>query len=255
MRPRRWAVAVTTVPSRRLELLPRTLASLEAAGWPTPRLCVDGCDATGARWYEATFGRPVSARHGPMRVTAHWILTAVELYLREPFAERYAVFQDDLVLVRNLRAYLDLCPFPEKGYWNLLSNSINERVVAGQPAGTWVEAACIRSGGPVVDGKRQQGGKGAVALVFNRDSLLTMLRHQHVVDKTQDMAGGHEKVDGMIVTALHFQGYREWVHCPSLVQHTGDLSTRPPFRKQPAAKTFPGEDFDALSWLPAGVRA
>ena len=45
MRPSRWAYGVTTVPSRRDNLLPITLGSLRKAGFDKPRLARDAMDA------------------------------------------------------------------------------------------------------------------------------------------------------------------------------------------------------------------
>ena len=112
-----WAYGVTTVPRRRDDLLPRTLASLRAAGWDSPRLFVDGDDDT-VSW-SREFGLPVTARKPLVRVTGNWLLGMVELYVRDPHADRYAIFQDDVVFCRNARAYLDSVPAPERGYMNL----------------------------------------------------------------------------------------------------------------------------------------
>jgi hypothetical protein len=48
-------------------------------------------------------------------------------------------------------------------------------------------------------------------------------------------------------------GWSEYVHMPSLLQHTGEESTLENGRHVPAG-TFPGEDFDARVYLgPAQV--
>ena len=39
-KPLRWVYGVTTVPERRADLLPRTLVSLDRAGFPSPRIFV-----------------------------------------------------------------------------------------------------------------------------------------------------------------------------------------------------------------------
>jgi hypothetical protein len=51
-------------------------------------------------------------------------------------------------------------------------------------------------------------------------------------------------------------GFTEYVHAPSLVQHTGEVSSMgnpwddtPGAKRYPFAQTFPGKDFDPLTLL------
>jgi hypothetical protein len=57
----------------------------------------------------------------------------------------------------------------------------------------------------------------------------------------------------MIVTAMKRAGWKEYVHNPSLLQHTGDgqttLGNHIGNDRWPGADSFPGEEFDALSLL------
>src|SRR5688572_13834079 len=96
----RWAYGVTTVPKRRRDLLPRTLGSLAAGGFAAPWLFVDGCDELPG--WRAEFVAPgraagVTCRYPLVRAYANWGLALGELWLRDPHADRYAVFQDDFV--------------------------------------------------------------------------------------------------------------------------------------------------------------
>lgn len=231
-----WAYAVTTVTARRHDLLPRTLASLRAGGFDRPRLCVDG-DSDGESW-RREFGLETTARYPQIRTFGNWVLTLAELYIRDPHADRYAVFQDDFVCVRNLRGYLEAVPYPENGYLNLYTFPRNQRLA---PADT--------------DGRQKVGwyagsqrGWGAVALVFSREAVQLLLTARHMVERPVDRKRGWKAVDGGIVTAFVKAGWREYVHNPSLVQHTGHHSSMAN-RPQPQALSFPGEDFDALTLL------
>jgi hypothetical protein len=91
-------------------------------------------------------------------------------------------------------------------------------------------------------------GRGAVALVFDRDTVITLLTHQHMVTRPLDAHRGWKAVDGGVVTALQKAGWEERVHNPSLVQHTGMLSA---MRNRPhkQAVSFRGKDFDATELL------
>src|SRR5689334_3053216 len=100
-----WSVGVTTVPARAGVMLPRTLASLAAGGFDRPRLFVDGSDDVQS--WKAMFRLPASCRWPRVKPFGNWVLALWELWLREPDADRWAIFQDDLVCVRNLRPYLE----------------------------------------------------------------------------------------------------------------------------------------------------
>lgn len=233
-----WSYGVTTVPERKETHLPRTLASLNKAGWGRPGLFIDGGRA---RDYDTKY--EATARSRPVRVAGHWHLTLLELYHREPSADLYAVFQDDVIFCRNVRRYVESCRCPPGGYMNLFTFRENEQVVLGRGPG-WHEAAYI-------DGaKTRQGGKGALALIFPRDACVALLCHPHLLERATDARRGHKAIDGGVVTSLNLAGYKEYVHNPSLVQHTGDHSTIGN-NCQAKALTWPGEDFDAetlLSW-------
>lgn len=240
----KWAYGVTTVPARRKGCLSRTLVSLCAAGFPEPRLFVDG-DRDGLSW-QREFERETTARYPATGIVGAWMLAAWELYMRNPAADRFAVFQDDLTAYRNLRKYLE-GSWPERGYVNMFTFRENERI-ASRPRG-WYEGADVEGGsGQVYHGKRQQSGRGAVALAFTREAFQDLLRSDHLVRKPLSAAHGDRRVDGSIVEAMNKAGWREYVHNPSLVQHTGDVSTIGN-RRGRQALTFLGESYDATDLL------
>lgn len=229
-----WAYGVTTVPSRRDSLLPRTLDSLKRAGFPSPRLFVDGCQPEYAGSWHDEFGLEVTTRWPTIRTFGNWTLGLAELYIREPHADRYAMFQDDFITYPNLRPYLEDCPYPEKGYWNLYTFPSNQTLCPKDEAGNRREGWFLAN----------QMGRGAVALVFDRLTVHTLLTHQHMVERPMDPRRGHRSIDGGIVTALRKAGWSEYCHNPSLVQHTGDISSmgNKPHKK---AESWRGEEFDA----------
>lgn len=231
-RPVRWAYGLTTVPQRRHKLLPRTLTSLKRAGFDTPRLFVDG-DRDGLSWYRE-FGLETTARHTNCRTYGTWILGLGELFIREPQADRYAMFQDDFVTCLNLRAYLDAIPMPALGYWNLYTFPQNQALCPPKHVGFY---------------ESNQYGRGAVALVFNRETVLTLLTSRYMAERPLDPHRGWKSVDGGVITCLKGCGWKEYVHNPSLVQHTGMTSSMGNLPHK-LAESFRGEDFDLLSLLP-----
>lgn len=220
---------MTTVPQRRNDLLPRTLASLRGAGFDKPRLFIDG--VKDVRDYEE-LGLPCTTRHPNVSIAGNWILALWELYIRNPEATRYAVFEDDFVTYKNLRQYLEACEYPKQGYWNLYTFPVNQALAPADTIGWYLS---------------NQRGKGAVALVFSREAITTLLGCRHVLDGPQS-ARSFNRTDGVIVNSFAGVGWKEYVHSPSLVQHTGEVSTIGK-RKHPLAESFQGEDLDATELL------
>jgi len=233
-----WEYAVTTVGSRMVTTLPTTLRSLAAGGFTEPDLYVDGI--LSSEDIDASLLLPVNRVHERHNVGtfSHWHLTLLDMYSRNPWAEFYAIFQDDLICVKNLKEYLQNCQYPEKCYLNLFSFMENEVTIAGRTG--WVEA--YRSA------KGNQLGRGAVGLVFKHDVCEALLSQPHMITRRTDALRRHHSLDGAIVQAMNGSGFSEYVHAPSLLQHTGEQSSMGN-RKHPLAKTFPGEDFDALTLL------
>lgn len=254
MRTIKWAYGVTATPKRKNDLLPRTLSSLADAGFPSPRLFVDGILNSEATEWEDRFNLLVTPRYPKVRTFTNWVLALAELYLREPTARRYAIFQDDIVCCLNLRQYLDLIQYPDgrdgkpRGYLNLYTFPQNEELAAVENR----ESNDSKGESSKVEPKKMVGfypsdqkGKGAQALVFNRECVQDLLTQTHMIMRVQDVTRGHKAIDGGIVTALAKVGWIEYVHYPSLVQHTGMQSSMGNM-PQPLAPSFRGEDYDAL---------
>jgi hypothetical protein len=226
-----WEYGITTVLSRRDIEFPRTLHSIQSSGFDHPRLFIDGCTPSQASMYDI-FELPVTCRDR-VRTAANWVLSLYELWTRNPNADRYAIFQDDFVCVRNLRTYLEESPYPEKGYQNLYTFPANESLKPDGKYGWY---------------KSNQLGYGAVALVFNNEAVMALLGQNYLVERFKDADRGHRAIDGGIVEAMKAVGWSEYVHSPCLIQHIGDVSSMGNSRHAKAL-SFRGESFDALSLL------
>ena len=233
----RWSYGVTTVPDRvDSGLTKQTLDSLWRAGFKDPHVFVDGRTSS----YEV----PMTTRCPPTRIAPHWILSLAELYLRYTGADRFAVFQDDLAACSNLRLYLEGVAYPEKGYLNLFTFLGNEDVVRGKPDG-WYKSHLL-------DGSDHlQSGRGALGLVFDREAVLTLLGSRWLWEEFQDVQFGWRKIDGKVANAMNRAGFFEYVHNPSLLLHTGEISTKG--ASDPPALTFRGEAWNALESLPCSA--
>lgn len=245
-----FAYGVTTHESRRKDLFPRTLESLCRAGFDRPRLFVD--HSRDLHGYADEFGLPVTVRGSDasgngVRTAANWHLALMELYVREPNALRYAIFQDDMVTVLGLREYLEKCHWPKDAYLNLYTFPPPRQVEPTDHKnfkGWYLAKRRATDGGPT--------GQGAVALVFDHETVVRLLSSRQFVERHQCTVRGFKSIDGGITEALDAVGVMEYVHWPSLVQHTGDESSRAErkgFAPYPTAPSFPGEEWDARTLL------
>lgn len=261
-----WAIGVTAVPSRRRDLLPQTLGGLRHAGFDQEvRLFVDGCDHAEAASFEREFRLPVSARNPKLRVAMAWHLAFLELWLRNPEADRFCIVQDDVIFARNLRQYLEAVPWIPRSYL--------------------VPYWYPYKGGPLRGARRKveqgwnetmQCGLGALMLIFDREAAIALLSAEHLIRRPLDAVMGWRKVDGGIVESMkkatvwdgdnaRRQPIKEYAHYPSLVKHTGHTSTMNKSNTLTASQadrqanyvwpddkracSFPGIEFDCLSLL------
>lgn len=245
----RWAVGVTSVDERARTLLPKTLLSLRKAGFDDPRLFIDGVQRNPLE--DQGWTLESTCRWPNIRTWGNWLLGLTELLVRNPSAERFGMFQDDLVACLNVRQYLDACPWPCQGYLNLYTFASNQSLAPkrgpGSP-GCWFEARERDSSRTLDCGRKMQTGRGAVGLCFTRQAVVDLLGSKTVAEKCLDPHRGWNKVDGCVVDAMNLAGWREWVHDPSLLQHVGFKTT---MGSQPhlQATSFMGEDFDAMQLL------
>lgn len=215
---------VTTVPERADELLPRTLDSLRRAGFDSPLLFVDGkSNVAGA-----------TTCRTQIRAPSHWLLSMLELYLRCPTADRYVMFQDDIVCCTGLRAYLESVDVSQERYFNLYSFSKNNLDPQCEPG--WY--------------RPEFRGLSAAGLMFSRKGMVTVLSQESILKRLQTTWRRRRCIDGTVAAAMSSAGYVEVVHHPSLIQHTGMVSAMGNPRYSPA-KTFPGEGFDATRFMGA----
>ena len=251
----RWAYGVTTIPRRFDTTLPTTLQSLHKAGFDRPTLFVDGYNTPQSLRANLSAKSPwlvdldVVCRYDVIGAFGNWMLAILELFIRNPTADRYALFQDDLLSVRDLKYYLEETPFPQKGYVNLLTHQSNETYATDERKSTpgFFEAR------PLNPGDSWQAGRGALGLVFDRDGLIALFSNTHMlrhsIPDPKQPTRYLMSIDGGVVSAMNLAGYREYVHYPSLLFHTGMQSTIGPTHRYAPSKTFPGDEFSTLCWI------
>jgi len=229
----RWAYGVT-VTSRPTSTLQRSLDSLRKAGFPSPHIFADGK-------VDVPSDLVVTRREHQSGAWPNWILSAHELYQRDPHATAYALFQDDILLTRNVATFLENTHWPDDGYLNLYTATQNGR---GEE---WFRAV--------------EPGKGALALVFSNSVFRKLLTSSTTLDHRKG-ANGHKRIDVAVSNALAESGIVEFVHDPSLVQHQVPKTVVDvPYRNSTLghnygahAPSFPEEHFDCMTLIPTPQR-
>lgn len=246
--PIKWAYGITTVPIRRTTTLPVTIQSLIMAGFDTPRLFID-IQAKPylpdlVKEYQTDFGLEITIRDTNIRTFGNWILALMELYIRHPHADRYALFQDDIIACTNLREYLDHVQYPNAGYINLITYPQNDKEKHRHALVMQIDANTMTGWYP-----SNQMGKGAQGLVFNRDAVLLLLSNHNILKRPQSDKGW-QNIDGGINEVMKRAGYIEYVHTPSLITHINDGTTMGDERvhpqEQPPIQSFRGQTWDAM---------
>ena len=222
-----FSFAITSCDSRmKSGALNETVDQLNKAGFPTNQLvkAIDGVDGE------------------PYGMFGNWILTAWELWLRNPKSDFYCIFQDDIICCKNLKPYLQATLSPHANcYFNLYCGRSNTDHVMQ----LGLDDQRKRKGWHISN----QNGRGALGLVFPRPVFMHLLSSQEMVSHPQEPEGTRG-IDKTICLAFRRLGIKEMVHYPSLIQHRDEndvVSTR---RPQPGrvSPCFVGEEFDAMSF-------
>ena len=184
----------------------------------------------------------VTCRQPQVGAWANWLLAAHELYLRDPNADAFAIFQDDILLSANVQAYLERIEWPQAGYLNLYTSKHNRDVPNG-----W--------------SRPHSASRGALALAFKREAMQTLLTLDATLSHrlTDD---GHKRIDVAVQQALASAGIQEYVHSPSLAQHQISVNSDVPAGNSTLGHeyfaeslTFRGERFDCLTLLERADKA
>jgi hypothetical protein len=230
----RWAYGITTVPERSDYLLPTAIKSLASGGFDCPVLFVDGCRYPFQDEDYERFGLKVINRAPAIGTAGTWVLALWELYVRDPEATHFALFQDDIVMSQNVRQYIEHCRYPwtEAAYLNLCTYPQNQDLLGDEEG--WHPS--------------NQKGRGAQALVFDRHVMTTLLASPRLVESFLDTRKSHRNLDGKVNRAMVTAGVKEYVHNPSLVTHVGDKSTIKGNNPELRMPSFRGQEFDTLKW-------
>jgi hypothetical protein len=228
-----WSYGITAVPSRVYDLLPRTLESLAKAGFNEPTVFMDGQVIDMEALYFVHNG-PLVIHRPRIGHFANWINSLYYLYTTNPKAKFFALFEDDLLAVSNLRTYIEQCYQPTRGYFNLVTHDQNYIPIKRKPG--WHQP--------------KYKGKGALGLVLSSDVVQVLIRSTNLESYLR--SDKRKAADGYVMTTLTVMRYKEYVHSPGLLQHTGLISTLD--HKYGYMNSFPGEDYNPLELLKGGEK-
>lgn len=227
----RIVCGVTTVASRFDGTLQTALESIANGGFPKPSIFVDGCSDVNRY---TPLGDLVSGRYPPHGCVGNWVTGLWSLFIHNRSADVYVMFQDDIIMSRNVCQYLQRTPPDSKSYFNLYTVPSAEGAKPDNMTHGWYR--------PV------EHGQGALGLAFNNEVVRKILTNQRVVDKVSSAGNPKTNLDGMLCDMLMDQGIQEYVHFPSIVQHNGHVSTLGT-RPRPTPNSFRGMDFDFMELL------
>ncbi|QEH33013.1 hypothetical protein OJF2_15080 [Aquisphaera giovannonii] len=204
---RSWAAGVTAS-SRPTPTLDWTLDSLGRAGWPGAHLFADG-DVRGSPRHEHL---PRTVRRPAAGAWPNYYLGLGELLARSPEADAFLMVQDDVLFYdrQDVRAYLEaiLWPADPPGLVSLYCSACYSR-----PGSGWHRL-------------EEPWAWGALAFVFPRPVLEAFLADPDVRGHRWGGTLGDRKagIDALIGRWAARRGIPIHYPCPSLAQHTGDIS-------------------------------
>lgn len=123
IRPKTWSYGVLTSPPAITSTLPATLASLAAAGFDKPTLFINGGTAEAFQ----QFGLPTFSRSHALQ-NGVWHFAALELYLRSPLADFYALFDDDASLRTGSRADFEKSSDSQPNKWMFTRDAFRDEI-------------------------------------------------------------------------------------------------------------------------------
>ena len=202
---RRWSVAVTTSP-RRHSVLEACLESIARAGWDDVLLFMDGTVRVPPQFSHL----PTSWREHPLGACTAWYVCLMELVARQPDADAYVIFQDDVLLHlgERLRDYLQLALWPaaRPGLVSLYNPGLIQR----------------RGWHPLP----RDWDWGTLAVVFPAGLARQFLSDPAVVRSCLPAkTGTHRPIPDMVRGWTRRAQVTIWCPSPSLTQHMGATST------------------------------
>lgn len=203
-----WATAVMAAP-REENYLPATIASLADAGWTDPLIVAEPGTQLPSKHRILAHQR----REGPwasFRIALSALLSAA------PQADACLILQDDILLARNLRPWLETQLWPPDA--GIVSLYLAE-----------AQAECLSDGWSRHDLERAPYGACGICLHPDTARLL---------DSDPPNRHNGRMVDTWLGIFCEKQGLAYWQHKPSLIRHTGRESSLARGGKRPIIRPW-----------------
>lgn len=205
-----------------------TIESIRAAGWD--EITVYG--EPGLETAERAVIRP--HQYG---CWVNWVCALFDMYQTGVGSEMFVIFEDDIQMCRNVRAYLDelLPSLGRFGTVSLYTPSHMKKHAGG--------LNCVHD-------ESDMGGRvwGTQGIVFTEESLGLFLSHRETVAYRRESLGVENKNrDSAIGMWAKSSGKKVYYHTPSLMQHVGVASSVG--HEFHESDDFVGVGFDALDLL------
>ena len=194
----RVAVVGVTTAHRENPTLDKTLASLDAAGWPDVMIFDDGGSSGIAT---------ATVRNPPAGAFSNWWLSLQAMVMANPLADYYLISQDDAIYSTGAREYVEGLPLLDREC--VLSLFCSARY-------KYQETVEYRDGFAFA---------GAVSLLFTRPAAEKIVASGLGVSHRRRPRRSNDAIDQAVGGWCKENGVPLYVQAPSLVQHIGDTST------------------------------
>lgn len=223
----KWSAGITTA-KRKPSTFERTMSSLSRAGFH-PHVFKDW----GVSIDPVFLKNGVTERSESFGAWKNWLEGLKELRASDPSVDFYAMFQDDIVLCKNIRQYLEANLWPTDNT-AVVSVFTPYQYSAGKPKG-WNKIDLGRSLWM------------AQAYIFNPIHIDTILNDDVIISWE-----GRQNIDSNVGECLQNNSLEIYYHVPSLSQHISMTSAIYPDELMPAiglrsATDFVGEHYDTFS--------
>lgn len=223
---------------RMVNYVDRTVASLAVAGWD---------DVTIFAEPESPASGTVVRRPKQYGDWTNWYCGLFELVQTHHDADYFAMFEDDVVVCKNVRKYVEGI-LPHLG--NFASLSLYTPGIYSRPSPRLLHNEC-----------RQEETVSTLTVIFPASSVLSFLAYNVGHRSSGRVFFGKDRSNTGKDIVLGLWAFHEnlpiYYHSPSLAQHIGLESTLPVElnrEEKRFATDFVGEDFDALSLLAYPLR-
>ena len=199
----RWAVGVTTAP-RKEETFAASMRSILAAGFE-PHIFAEPDSPIPDEFSHL----PLTQHRSKLGCWPNYYMALQEMLTRDPHADAYAIFQDDIILASQTKEFLERALWPTE---NLGVVSIYCSLAYAQEKPGWY----------TLD---QKWVWGACAFIWPRHQLVHFLSNNAIHWRLTGRAQGVRNIDIVVGNWAKEHSRPVWYCSPSLVQHIGNTST------------------------------